>query len=401
MSFNKKLINTLGQIEELSLKEVILNKKTLKAQRTEEFLNLSAQPENTCPFINDAKKHNGKIVKKVNEMINSFKYKAGRRYVEECDCCDSHNVILENKDTLYLMVDQMEDQIENISSIDEELEDLRNCCDDFREYGNDLKNLYWSYLDLEMTSQELNHDYQIQIKHRPQKWFKIKQFEQSYEKLVFKKFEFNPTHCIQNCNTSKLNYWLENAFDEYHSLKVNMPEEVEESVKNLQKIENWCADLENHIEETIKNPKKIIITSTQIDKYIEDLNEYQILKFENYLKKIGKDPIELFNWRKIVSKINLNNELACNEILVLDKAEKDINTFILKYNALSERYQSDPAKAKEEFLNFHKIITEVFYIAPNLCEPVKLRIQQLKDYFVHQISSVGPFTYQHHLPENL
>lgn len=394
MSFNKKLINTLGQIEELTLKDVILNKKTLHAKRTEEFLDITQQPENTCPFINDAKKHNAKIIKKLNEMISSFKYEAGRRYLEETQCCQAQSVILENKDTLYLMVDQLETQVEEIYSIDETLEDLRKCCEEFREYGNDLKNLYWSYLDLSLTAKELSHDYQLQIKHKPKTWFLIKQFDQAYEKIVFKKFEFKPVKCSQNCNTSKLNYWLESAFEEYNSLQVKIPEEIEDAVRNLQKVESWCCDLETCLEESIKKPQTVNVSLNQVEKYVQDVNEFQILKFENYLKKINKEPISLFNWRSIVSKANLQSSIVCDEILLLDKVETDINKFILKYNQLSQRYEREPELVKAEFIGFHTEVLDVFDIHPSMCEPVKLRIQQLKDYFSHQTGSVGPFSYR-------
>lgn len=214
-------------------KEITLNKNTEKATSTEAYLGIVRQPSETCPMINSCKED---IERKIKEVSKLEEEVSGCNQDTECECSPNYKKIIN-----YLSRD-LQDILYDIEEGLENLELIRNDCEDSREKGNLLKELIWEALEGKTIKRE-------QLKDLPQiiNLCDDANILNNFEGLEFSR-NLDHYFCDKNCKAMR---HLMSLYQDCMNLDLGSPGFLDEILENRTKIHTWVKALEEKFREII------------------------------------------------------------------------------------------------------------------------------------------------------
>ena len=147
-------------------------------------------------------------------------------------------------------------------------------------------------------------------------------------------------------------------FDTLDELKASIKEKLEEENKNKAKYEMNDAAVKA-VCDNVKIDIPSGMVETELDNMIKEMDarlSYQGMKFEQYLKMIGKSEADFRKENEEQAKESVKTKLVLEAIINEEKIEADEETINKKLKEMSEIYgrKEDELKQNENFMNYLK-----------------------------------------------
>lgn len=348
-----KLKSAINEIN-ASAKEIVLQKRTFFALTTEKYLEISEQPQNTCPFIDDAIKDLGKSffrnsVSSLKEIIQELgnELKSNRPKEDSETTCNCYEEFKDNyreiDHFLYTLIDIHENKLK---LFERQFEELRGSCQQLRDYGETLKDLLWKDID---NLNELKIQYNELLKSKPELKITAKQFYFNFTQLSknISYPNFSNLQCKEWCDNCTKDGNLQTFYmTNCKNYEPELSSDLDRAFENYQKLEEWVMDIEEIINQKINNSVKYNLkfapTEKDIHYYQEQFNKYhQKSHVEGKFYKNLSDvkPFTITTEMEEFSKVNEN--LAINK--KIEKFAKITNEIIKEYLANNDRHHYESA----------------------------------------------------------
>lgn len=338
-------IKSLIRIQTISVKDIYLNKYTDQAITSETFFSCPPQPTNTCPIIDSAISDNNALINNLasleKDCASYLKYKP-----EEHEGCNCEEVLKDNLIQLQFFHDSIVNAQSELCEMNDLLELLRKQCEKRRMYGQELKDLLWSYLDKEISLDEVLES--LKVLKATQKGDDVyeKSIENAFDRIDLS-HKYNDCYCKEKCTNYVLNSNLQDLFD--HTVSIEYSEYISHCFKNDYAIDEWACCIESLIEKI----KSMSLQTPDTQSYISLYNEKQKKLFlEN---KFIQDTITPILMDKDIEELNKNTEN-----LLLTKTLTDIqdetNLIIKEFKSIN--FDQDYEELAKEIPSFfNKVVT--------------------------------------------
>jgi hypothetical protein len=278
----------------ITLKEVVLFKGTDHKKTSEAFLEVSAQPKNTCPIIDDALVD----IKNQQREISSLSCEKPRYYVEKCEECSISEDIEQNESEINSILSEFSSFESSLGELAFTLDkQLRKLCEAYRMYGDEIKELIWGILASE--SKEDLDSWAIELvnlkKTKPKDWMRENEHVDCYKNFSIR---VNPSqsYACKSCDNQTINEKLVTYLENLDSFSATAPSEIEAAFNNLRLLDDWSDQLETIAQDLINKGNinlEQIWTEADYEKYIVERNRKELEKFygfwSNNIKSIISD----------------------------------------------------------------------------------------------------------------
>lgn len=318
-------------------KDMILQNYQLEREKTTEaVLNIPAQPEDTCPMIDDAQGEIDGLISGLKAIADeSF---MGLSYRHECSYCSNAEIYSDNLRTAENITAKASAWIDELKSAKQCLESFRTDCVDTRAHGEKIKAFFWDLIELDFSDPEAISKAQAELISF-EKSFPAASFARNKYKAFFpdEALSFPRFHDLDACENEDCPFQSRSFRDDFETLEQLLPSstvsvvEYDAAQENLDSIEQWSINFIERSREVLEKKTffEELISQIDLEEIKKDYESDRKKRYVDFWKKEAKsrlviDEPYLLNKIPLLKHHFVEHKLALDLIAVLKRAEQDI-----------------------------------------------------------------------------